>query len=187
MLDTEGCGTISINELIAWVEAEQETGKRSGRFSAGATLEPIKTGGPACGANSPRPPATVRNRRRGPPLASEAVAKIKTRIKSAAYTGYGVRQLNALFSRSDRDGSGKLSDDDVKRTFRRILRIVPAVISDEDISSLCGMVDCENTGFVGIEDLVAFIEAELKPPPLWITYGPPANMDRVPRPASVNF
>merc|ERR1712107_309621 len=41
-----------------------------------------------------------------------------------------------------------------------MLRITPNVISDGEIFSLCAMLDVENSGTVGINEIIAFVGAE---------------------------
>jgi len=96
-------------------------------------------------------------RRRGPPLSNEAIETFRNKVKAAAYTGTGGRQLDVIFGRFDKDGSGHLEDHELRSALRRTLRIPPTVISDQEISSLCGMLDTDNSGSVGINELINFV------------------------------
>lgn len=98
--------------------------------------------------------------RRAPPLDTFVLEKVRSTLKSAAYTGHSGRQLDVLFSRFDRDGSGSLCDHEVRRALRRTLRIPPSVISDLEISSLCVVLDADKSGTVSICELVSFVGPE---------------------------
>jgi len=45
----------------------------------------------------------------------------------------------------------------VRRALRRTLRIADSVISDNEVYSLCSMLDADNSGTVCISELVAFL------------------------------
>jgi len=101
-----------------------------------------------------------RDARQPPPLLQDVVQKVKSAIKSAAYTPHSGRQLDVLFSRFDTDKSGFLCDREVRRALRRTLRIPPSVMSDLEISSLCALLDGDNSGHVSICELVDFVGPE---------------------------
>lgn len=86
------------------------------------------------------------------------VTKIRERIKSAAY-GAG-RQLDVLFSRLDRDGSGELDEGEFRRAIRRTLRMPASVISDAEISLVVHALDLDKSGNINIRELIRFFEAE---------------------------
>jgi len=94
-------------------------------------------------------------------LEPAAVAKLRATIKGAAYTGHAGRQLDVLFARFDRDGSGHLDEDEVRRALRRTLRIPPSTISDPEISAMCTMLDADDSGSVSITEIVAFLNADV--------------------------
>lgn len=99
-------------------------------------------------------------RRRGPPLQRKMRQKVRARIKGAAYVGVGGRNLETLFQQLDKDHSGQLEDAEVKSALRRVLKIPPSSISDQQIGSLCALLDADNSGNVSVEELVSFIEAD---------------------------
>jgi len=107
---------------------------------------------------------TPRKRKQAPALAPEVLEKFRAKIKAAAYTGHSGRQLDVLFSRFDKDRSGQLEFDEVRVALRRTLRITPSAISDDDIVSLCAMLDADRSGTVGINELVEFVGAEVETP-----------------------
>jgi len=140
-LDTDNSGQVSVTELVAFMGAEPEVSKRTGRTVTG--LPP---------ARRPPPPPTV--------LEPEVAEKLRAKIKAAAYTGHSGRQLDVIFGRFDKDGSGQLDVDEVRRALRRTLRIAPAVISDAEITKLCNTLDSDKSGSVSVSELVDFIGAE---------------------------
>merc|ERR1719198_1161462 len=78
-----------------------------------------------------------------PPLSAAALDGLRTQIKKASYTGVFGRQLDVVFGRFDRDGSGELNDDEVRQALRRVLKIPPAILSDAQIVDLCATLDTD--------------------------------------------
>jgi len=97
---------------------------------------------------------------RARPLQPDAVERLRAKLKSAAYTGAEGVSFDVIFGRFDRDGSGELDVEEVRLAVRRSLRIPKEVITDEDIVSLCRMLDADNSGAVAIQELVEFASAE---------------------------
>ncbi|CAE8679165.1 unnamed protein product, partial [Polarella glacialis] len=152
LLDADCSGSVSIQEIVDFIGAEPES--RRQKSLLGAPLEPIKLAEDR-EVESPRRP-----RKKGPPLAQEQIEKLKAKIKGATYTGTAGKQLDVVFGRFDKDGSGQLDDDEVRKALRRSLRIPPAIISDNEISSLCALLDADNSGTVSIQELVDFVGME---------------------------
>lgn len=97
---------------------------------------------------------------RARPLQPHALEKLRAKLKSAAYTGAEGVSFDVIFGRFDRDGSGELDVEEVRLAVRRSLKIPKEVITDEDIVSLCRMLDADNSGAVAIHELVEFASAE---------------------------
>merc|ERR1740121_1596454 len=93
-------------------------------------------------------------------LDSATLAKVRTKIKAAAYTGSHGRQLDILFMRFDRDGTGNLDEDEVRAVLRRTLKISPSAISDAEVSALCSTLDGDNSGAVSIQEIVEFLNTD---------------------------
>jgi len=89
------------------------------------------------------------------------LADLRTKIKAAAYTGAGGRNIATLFTRFDRDGSGQLDEDEVRRAFRRACRIPPSAVTDAEIASLCGLLDEDKSGTVDISEIIDFLCADV--------------------------
>jgi len=106
------------------------------------------------------PVEKARGKRRPAPLAPEDLELVRSRIKMAAYTGHAGRQLDAVFNRFDKDHSGQLGDDEIRKVLRGTLRIAASTISDAEIASLCGLLDSDNSGTVSISELVSFVGPE---------------------------
>eukprot|EP00933_Yihiella_yeosuensis_P061091 TRINITY_DN6391_c0_g1_i1.p1 TRINITY_DN6391_c0_g1~~TRINITY_DN6391_c0_g1_i1.p1 ORF type:complete len:785 (-),score=139.13 TRINITY_DN6391_c0_g1_i1:163-2517(-) len=160
LLDNDNSGTVSVDEIVKFVGAEPASKRGKSRFDN--VLEPIKTvddmaPGSARQKEAAAPP---KPRKKGPPLSQEQIDKVRARIKGAAYTGASGKNLDVVFSRFDKDGTGQLDDDEVRRAVRRTFRIPPSDVSDQEISSLCALLDDDNSGSVSIEELVAFVGQE---------------------------
>lgn len=161
MLDADNDGTVSISELINFVGREPEISKRTGKPLAGASLEPINRVD-SSGMTQPESPAkatSARSRKRGPPLSTEQQEKVRSRIRSAVKSTPSDLQLDAVFGRYE-DSSGRIADDEVRLVLRRTFRISASVVSDAEILSLCGMLDTDRVGTVGVHEIVAFIGVE---------------------------
>mmetsp|Transcript_31222 Transcript_31222/g.71283 ORF Transcript_31222/g.71283 Transcript_31222/m.71283 type:complete len:742 (+) Transcript_31222:116-2341(+) len=86
------------------------------------------------------------------------LGRVRAKIKAAAYTGGRGRQLDVLFTRMDRDHSGQLEEDEIRRMLRRVLRIPPTVISDPEISAFCVALDTDGSGTLSIKEIMDFME-----------------------------
>jgi len=89
------------------------------------------------------------------------LSNVRAKIKAAAYAGHAGRQLDVLFNRFDRDGSGELDEDEVRRALRRTLRIPPSSVTDAEISALCTTLDADHSGTVSIRELLDFLSADV--------------------------
>lgn len=153
MLDADNNGRISIEELTGFVGAEPE----SKRATPPGVLVPIRVDD-----NLNKKPEERQSPKRKSvrPLTAEAVEQLRFKIKSAAYTGHSGKQLDVIFSRLDKDGSGYLEDEEIKSCLRRVFRIPPMTISDQEITSLCALLDADKSGSISIHELVAFVGPE---------------------------
>jgi len=152
-LDADGSGSISIDEIVKFVGAEPASKRTSSTFAS----EDQK----ARPATAPVPKPSPRlSTRRQKPLELEVLDKIRSKIKSASYTGSGGKQLDTILTRFDSDHSGELEPDEVRRAVRRTLRITEESISDAEILSWCAMLDANHSGTVSIQEIVDFVGFE---------------------------
>lgn len=89
------------------------------------------------------------------------LATLRAKIKSAAYTGPGGRNLDVIFGRFDKDRSGELDDEEVRVAIRTGCKIPPDVITDVDIVALCELLDSDSSGSISIAELVDFLLADV--------------------------
>merc|ERR1711862_1093592 len=61
--------------------------------------------------------------RRYRPLPAHMLENLRSKIKAASYTGTSGRELDVIFERFDKDGSGQLDPDEVRQALRRTMRI----------------------------------------------------------------
>jgi Ca2+-binding EF-hand superfamily protein len=85
---------------------------------------------------------------------------LRLKIKGAAYTGTGGRDLGLTFARFDRDRSGELDEDEVRIALRRSCKIPPSVVSDIEIAAFCELLDEDGSGTISVKELVAFLLAD---------------------------
>lgn len=94
------------------------------------------------------------------PLGQDAVDKLRHKLKSAAYAGAEGTRFDEVFSRFDKDASGVLDVEEVRLAIRRSLKIPRETMSDEEIVSLCALLDTDNSGMISIPELTEFACAE---------------------------
>jgi Ca2+-binding EF-hand superfamily protein len=155
MIDKEGKGSLSITDLVDFLGAEPEVSKRTGRPFHGPMLQGGGTTLPDVTPRKHNQPQKSRPYR--PPLKKAALEEIRNHIKSAAYTGVFGKQLDVIFGRFDKDGSGQLEDNELRQALRACLKIPPKMISDAQIWSLCAELDKDDSGAISIQELIAFV------------------------------
>lgn len=89
------------------------------------------------------------------------LASLRSKIKSAAYTGPGGRDLKTTFARFDIDRSGELDEEELRIAIRKACKIPPSVITDVDIVALCELLDEDSSGKISIAELVDFLLADV--------------------------
>eukprot|EP00930_Biecheleria_cincta_P012369 TRINITY_DN11607_c0_g1_i1.p1 TRINITY_DN11607_c0_g1~~TRINITY_DN11607_c0_g1_i1.p1 ORF type:complete len:532 (+),score=108.69 TRINITY_DN11607_c0_g1_i1:169-1764(+) len=90
---------------------------------------------------------------------SDALGKLRSKIKGAAYTGPAGRQLQVVFARFDKDHSGELDEDELRQAIRKTMKVPPALFSDAEIHSLYALLDTKKNGTLSIEELANFLES----------------------------
>lgn len=174
LVDADGSGAISISEFCAFVSDDKEEyiSQRTGRsllklntFEGGspeefaASIEVMSSRTQNSTSLTARSAPTPR-RPRAPPLKPHVIDSLRSRIKAASYAGHLGREVEAIFNRVDKDGSGQLEGEEIRQVLRRVLRVPPSVISDAEINVLVKMLDADNTGTVSIAELVDFVGKE---------------------------
>jgi len=117
---------------------------------------PRPTNSKSCALTSPRKHRGV------PSLGKEAQEKIRSGMKSAACvasvnSSAPTARLRQMFARFDKDASGQLTVHEVRQAVRRNLKISAKAITDTQISSLCAVLDTNNSGTVSIDELMDFL------------------------------
>lgn len=74
------------------------------------------------------------------PLPPSSMALIRARWAAASYTRAG-QDWKSLFDRHDTDGSGEMDMGEMKSLFRRVMRIPPRDVSDNDIDRFFRFID----------------------------------------------
>lgn len=107
----------------------------------------------------PTKPDKAEPGKRKKPLEPRVCEKVRTKIQQAAWAGgeRGADQLQELFNQFDADGSGQLDDDELRRALRFNLKIPSYSISDAEISSLCAVLDADNSGAISVSEVMEFI------------------------------
>lgn len=156
-LDVDGSGAVEIDELVAFLgrpEASKMTSERKCRnevSNRSFELDCFVTPRKSQLSNQKKPSNRL------PSLNKRMLSTLRSKIKAASYAGQLGCEVKAMFSRFDHTGSGVLEEEQLRQVFRRAMRIPPKVISDEQISKLCTILDKDNSGVVAIEALVDFV------------------------------
>jgi hypothetical protein len=93
------------------------------------------------------------------PRVEAQLNELRVKIKGSCYTGSQGRQLDVLFERFDRDGSGTLEEHELRNAFRRTLRVPPSLVTDAEITCLCNILDADGSGNVSIQEILDFLDA----------------------------
>jgi len=93
-------------------------------------------------------------------ISPDVYNQLRSKLKAAAYTGHKGRQIDVLFKRCDKDGTGSLEEDELRLAFRRVLKIPPEVLSDADVATAFIALDADGSGAVSIQELIDFIGPE---------------------------
>lgn len=160
-LDIDGCGTVEIDELVTFLgrgpEAPPKTETNSSSqvsnrsFELDCFVSPRKSQ-----ENNQKKPSNQSNRL--PTLGKDMLNTLRSKIKAASYAGQLGCEVKAMFSRFDTTGSGVMEEEQLRQVIRRAMRIPPGVISDQQISKLCSMLDKDNAGVISIDALVDFVK-----------------------------
>ncbi|CAE7566006.1 unnamed protein product [Symbiodinium pilosum] len=162
-LDSNDSGSVDIAELVAFLGAAplEEKLKNDGLGKIGDSslqLDCFVNRKPRHNKSQCAPKPIVGLSKN--PLPQSVVETLRSKIKAAAYNGQLGREIRALFSRFDYNGSGVLEADEVRQVLRRAMRIPPSVISDQQIWRLCAMLDVDKSGAISISELTQFVGKE---------------------------
>ena len=136
-IDADGGGTVDVAELMQFLEGEKPARRRSSGFGYAnfEPDEPEREGSGVDGGAPPQPPARparvdwagglrgeyVAPEKKQEPLApdeAEALrAKLQSKLKAASYTANGP-DVEAMFRRFDKDGSGELDEQELRKVLR---------------------------------------------------------------------
>jgi len=116
-----------------------------------ATLSGMGYGTPPAGP----PAARVRKKQpRGRALGEDVAKRLQSQLKFAM----GATHPQKLFRRFDKDRSGTLNAEELKRLIRVELRVPPERLGDADIGALVLALDDDGGGDLSIDELVDFVE-----------------------------
>eukprot|EP00439_Symbiodinium_sp_Y106_P057526 s1271_g8.t1 len=131
-LDTNASGNVDIAELVSFLGTESLEGRHGllkEKLNQDLGLSKVEDGSFKldCFVNrkprqnksqcSPQPSTSSKNT-----LPQSVVDTIRSKIKAASYAGQMGREIQALFSRFDYNGSGVLEVDEVRQVLRRAMR-----------------------------------------------------------------
>eukprot|EP00929_Paragymnodinium_shiwhaense_P087242 TRINITY_DN47489_c0_g1_i1.p1 TRINITY_DN47489_c0_g1~~TRINITY_DN47489_c0_g1_i1.p1 ORF type:complete len:894 (+),score=299.24 TRINITY_DN47489_c0_g1_i1:215-2896(+) len=160
VLDPGQSGAIEVDELEKFVEEDGLSSE-----SEEADISPMK--GLQTGS-SKMPPEMARRSlidaaAHAKPLDDEVLEKVRKRLRAAAYDGPRGVNIDRLFRKLDKDGSGKLDHEEFRLALRMRLRISPDDLSDSQIAGLCLALDDDGDGYVEVYEIVHFLEPDWQP------------------------
>jgi len=174
MLDFDHSGRVGVREFLDFVEGEEDafpqrinkayraipdsvdndawTGGQRWRSQG----EVVKSG-PSFMRGATWPKKEI-EKKKAAFLAPDVFERVRSRLKGAAYTGHFGMQVDVLFRRFDKDGSGELDESEIRTAMRRTLKIPSTVIIDDEITALVAeLSDGTESGMVDIDHLKNFI------------------------------
>ena len=86
-------------------------------------------------------------------MTEETASKIQSRLRAAMI---GV-EPQVFFDRHDRDHTGHFDNEEFRILMRTGLKITKEQCSDEDVGALLGALDDDDSGYISITELVAFM------------------------------
>jgi len=89
-----------------------------------------------------------------------ALDKVRTKIRAAAYTPSGGYNVDLLFQKLDKDGSGEISYEELRQGLRSACRVSPFEMSDAQLSTLFISLDSDGSGEVDVREIFSFAIAE---------------------------
>jgi len=108
-----------------------------------------------CGRPPALPFVEARPRARGPP--SVVVERLRARLKAAAYS-IGQNFAKVMWDQ-DRDSTAHMNWPEFRHTCRRVLRLSG---EDAHLKAIFNSLDSDGTGFVSIEEIVAFVQGPVE-------------------------
>jgi Ca2+-binding EF-hand superfamily protein len=172
-IDVDGDGTVNVSEMMQFLGSEVESPRRRRRLSvmetaggsaqgsAAGTSKPEQdeqsTGAGGSWSGGLRDSHADRKVRATPLTEEEALAlrtKLQSKLKAASYTAHGT-DVEAMFQRFDKDGSGELNVEELAKALRPL-----GVTAIEDVLSLMGHIDVDGDGTANVSEMMLFLGAQ---------------------------
>ena len=177
--DEDNSGAIDTDEFVAFlnrVHHDPLSGRRQRRdsmrsaiassaFSGTSTRSPLFRAGSSLrdlSGISPGSPSRTwgkQQRRRGERLPPATLAKLRGKLRAAAYTSNGL-DLRKLFRRIDRDRSGTIELSEFKAAVRKEAKVSPLQVSEWDMEQLFAAADVDGSGSIDIDEFVTFLNQD---------------------------
>jgi Ca2+-binding EF-hand superfamily protein len=87
-----------------------------------------------------------------------AMRKFKTKVKKMAYVQMGKVDLESVFKRFDKDGSGNITLQEVTEAVRRFLKIPDSALTKHDIKLVFEAIDKDRNGTLSVEEFLGCME-----------------------------
>lgn len=89
------------------------------------------------------------------------LSDVRHKLLASSYTSFGSRgDLDLMFDRFDKDGSGNLDVIEFKTLVRHVLKVPPSELSDGDVRVLFDYLDAGGGGVIEREDMLQFLSAD---------------------------
>ena len=146
IIDTDGNGTISLEELIAF--ASSGDGWRGYEEDEDDYVPPQPTPGHAT-------PERKRKSKHVSKMAAKEIEKIRHRLAAAAYSEGGL-DFETLYAKVDKDHSGAIDSEEFSSFVRRVLRVPPRELQDAQVYLAFVHIDKNRDGSVSLEEFIEF-------------------------------
>eukprot|EP00927_Polykrikos_kofoidii_P032987 TRINITY_DN27954_c0_g1_i1.p1 TRINITY_DN27954_c0_g1~~TRINITY_DN27954_c0_g1_i1.p1 ORF type:complete len:1369 (-),score=259.62 TRINITY_DN27954_c0_g1_i1:327-4433(-) len=146
-------GCIDLQHFLLTLRLISE--RKAGRIAAAAASAAAGTSVKSKAKSATRDAGHIQKRRA---LDKDMLDMIRKRLQAALYQYGGRAGIKAFLAKMDKDGSGELEEEEVRLAVRKMLKIPPSEISDEQIASLCyEHLDRDGSGTVDMDELLDFM------------------------------
>eukprot|EP00929_Paragymnodinium_shiwhaense_P106675 TRINITY_DN72272_c0_g1_i1.p1 TRINITY_DN72272_c0_g1~~TRINITY_DN72272_c0_g1_i1.p1 ORF type:complete len:1550 (+),score=403.30 TRINITY_DN72272_c0_g1_i1:123-4772(+) len=160
-VDKDGNGELSLEELAEFASVDLPPDFRQQLSGTGVSTGRAE-GGDARSSGGATAQAAAR-KKHIKPLPDDVLQKVRKRMQGAAVTatsyveGEDILRIMSLIRKVDKDGSGCLTEDEMRAAIRKILKISPQEMPDDMIASLCVTLDKDDSGTLDVIELLHFL------------------------------
>ena len=89
----------------------------------------------------------------------EKLNEVRHKLLAASYTSFSFgMNFELMFQKFDKDGNGTLDYEELRMLVRKILKVPPSTISDDELEALFGFLDFDGGGTIEQSEITSFLE-----------------------------